>query len=231
MFVSGSPDDAGTVIVPVETPGRLRIAGLPTGFRAYVHVLDLDGRWVVAGERLIRLGRTCNAVDLGGHATEDDRVTGWGRLFVGDPIDDLDPAGRELLRGLGVATVCDLRREESIGRPTWLDPDVRWELPGVGEDDASQLAEVAGFAADRASHAVYVHAGVGQDRAVVVAALLLSAVGVADADLPFFPTRPQVLADLREQHGSIEAYLMSGAGLTGPAGLEALRQALFDTGT
>ena len=48
--------------------------GLPEGFRAYVHVLDLDGRFVVGAERLIRLGRAGHAVDLGGRA--DRRRTG-----------------------------------------------------------------------------------------------------------------------------------------------------------
>jgi predicted RNase H-like nuclease (RuvC/YqgF family) len=47
VFVSPSAEDAGTVIVPVSTPGRLRIAGLPPGFPVFVHVLDLDGRWTV----------------------------------------------------------------------------------------------------------------------------------------------------------------------------------------
>ena len=48
---------------------------------------------------------------------------------------------------------------------------------------------------------------------MVVAALVLSAVGVADADLPFFPTRAEVLADLRDQHGSVEGYLTGAGGL------------------
>ena len=81
----------------------------------------------------------------------------------------------------------------------------------MGEGDAAQVAEVAALAADRANHPLLFHAGVGEDRAVVVAALVLSAVGVADADLPFFPTRAEVLADLRDQHGSVDAYLAGRA--------------------
>lgn len=210
VFVSGSPDDAGTVIVPVESPGRLRIAGLPTGFRAYVHVLDLDGRWAVAGERLIRLGRACNVVDLGGHLVADGRWVRWGRLFAGDPIDALDPAGRDALRGLGVHTVCDLRDGgDSAGRPPWLDLDVGWELPGMGEGDARQTAEVAALAARPANHALLIHDAAGSDRAVVVSTLLLSVLGVTDADLPYFPTRAEVLGDLRERYGSVEACLVA----------------------
>ncbi|MGZ4683454.1 MAG: hypothetical protein ACXV8G_13420, partial [Acidimicrobiales bacterium] len=90
VFVSATPDDAGTVIVPVTVPGGVRVLGLPEGFRAYVHVLDLDGRFVVGAERLIRLGRAGHAVDLGGHPAGAEHVTGWGRLYAGDPIDDLD---------------------------------------------------------------------------------------------------------------------------------------------
>ena len=226
VFVSASPDDAGTVIVPVETPGRLRIAGLPTGFRAYVHVLDLDGRWVVAGERLIRLSRTCNAVDLGGHRVGDGRSVRWGRLFAGDPIDDLDPAGRSALDGLGITIVCDLRGgDASPGRPPWLNPAVRWELPGLGEGEDAQVAELVTLAADPARGPLLFHAGVGSDRAVVVSAIVLSALGVADAELPFFPTRAEVLADLRSRYGSVERYLTGGAGLV-PGDLVALREAL-----
>ncbi len=226
VFVSADPDDAGTVIVPVTVAGGVRILGLPEGFRAYVHVLDLDGRFVVGAERLIRLGRAGHAVDLGGRPAGPDQVTGWGRLYAGDPIDDLDGPGLEVLRGLRLGTICDLRRGlGSSGRPSWLEPAVRWELPGVGEDDAAQLAEVATIAADRSNHPLLFHAGVGEDRAVVVAALLLSAAGVADAELPFFPTRPQVLVDLREEHGSIVGYL-TGAGGLDVAVVDALRDAL-----
>jgi hypothetical protein len=227
VFVSADPDDAGTVIVPVTVPGGVRVLGLPVGFRAYVHVLDLDGRFVVGAERLTRLGRAGHAVDLGGRAAGPDHVTGWGRLYAGDPIDDLDGPGLEAFAGLRIRTVCDLRGAAgSTGRPSWLDREIRWELPGVGEDDAGQLAEVAAIAADRANHPLLFHAGVGEDRAVVVAALLLSAVGVADADLPFFPTRPEVLAGIRDEHGSIAAYL-TGAGGLDVAVLDALAGALL----
>jgi hypothetical protein len=227
VFVSADPDDAGTVIVPVTVPGGVRVLGLPEGFRAYVHVLDLDGRFVVGAERLIRLGRAGHAVDLGGRPAPDDQVTGWGRLYAGDPIDELDDVGLDRLSALAIRTVCDLRGAlGSTGRPAWLDPDIRWELPGVGEGDAAQVAEVAALAADRANHPLLFHAGVGEDRAVVVAALVLSAVGVADADLPFFPTRAEVLADLRDQHGSVDGYL-TGAGGLDRAVLDALGGALL----
>lgn len=226
VFVSADPDDAGTVIVPVTVPGGVRVLGLPEGFRAYVHVLDLDGTFVVGAERLIRLGQAGHAVDLGGRPAGPDHVTAWGRLYAGDPIDDLDASGLEVLRGLRLGTVCDLRGAlASSGRPSWLDPTVRWELPGVGEDDAGQVAEVAAIAADRSNHPLLFHAGVGEDRAVVVAAVLLSAVGVADADLPYFPTRAEVLADLRADHGSITGYL-TGAGGLDVAAVEALRDAV-----
>ena len=257
VFVSGSPDDAGTVIVPVVSPGRLRVAGLPTGFRAYVHVLDLDGEWTVAGERLVSLGRAAHAVDLGGHRTEDGRAVGWGRLYAGDPIDDLDSIGRERFDGLHVHSVCDLRDPaDSAGRPAWLAPDVRWELPGLGTggagtgdasgegpgdqgdpaeldelppvEPAAQIAEVVTLVSDPANRAILLHAGVGQDRAVVTTALLLSAVGVPDVGLPFFPTRPQVLADLRDRFGSVPGYLTAGAGLD-EADLIALAEALLGT--
>ena len=97
--------------------------------------------------------------------------------------------------------------------PAWLDPDVGWELPGLGEGDetdAMQVAEVVTLAGDPGNHPVLFHAATGSDRAVVVAALVLSILGVPDADLPFFPTRPDVLAAIRARSGSIEGYLTHG---------------------
>ncbi len=192
-----------------------------------MHVLDLDGTWVVAGERLIRLGARGHAVDLGGRRGADDRLVRWGRLYAGDPLDDLDPAGRLAFDGLGITIVCDLRNgDESPGRPPWLDPGVAWELPGLGEGRDAQVAELVTLAAAPDRGPMLFHAAAGSDRAVVVAAVVLSAVGVADADLPFFPDRAEVLAELRARFDSVEGYLTVGAGLAADD-LAALRGALL----
>ena len=231
VFVSASADDAGTVIVPVETPGRLRIAGLPTGFRAYVHVLDLDGRWAVAGERLVRLTGHAHAVDLGGRPAAGGRTVRWGRLFASDPLDDLDAVGREVVRSLGLRTIADLRDgESSSGRPAWLEPEVRWDLPGLGEGEGRfvPIAALVALAADPAGLPLLFHDAVGSDRAVVVGAIVLSALGVADWDLPYFPTRAATLAEFRDGHASMGQALIEGSDLT-EADLAALGDALLTT--
>ena len=144
MFVSASPDDAGTVIVPVETPGRLRIAGLPTGFRAYVHVLDLDGRWVVAGERLIRLSRHVQRRRPRRPPRRRRAVGALGAALRRRSHRRPRP-GRSLgaWTGSGSApcATCGAATPRRGGRP-WLDPAVRWELPGLGEGEDAQVAEV-----------------------------------------------------------------------------------------
>ena len=122
--------------------------------------------------------------------------------------------------------MCDLRdADETRGRPPWLDPEVGWELPGLGEGGDAQVGELVTLAADAANGPMLFHAGVGSDRAVVVAAVVLSALGVADAELPFFPTRAEVLADLRRRYGSVERYLTGGVGLA-PGDLAALHDRL-----
>jgi protein-tyrosine phosphatase len=135
VFFSGSPDDAGTVIVPVSQPGRVRVAGLPEGFRVYVHVLDLDGEFVVAAERLVRVDGTRNLRDLGGQLGADRRAVRWGQLYRSDAIDALSPAGIEVFGRLGVRSVCDLRSEATIlGRPAGLAPSVAWSRVAMGGD-------------------------------------------------------------------------------------------------
>ncbi len=135
VFFSGSPDDAGTVIVPVSQPGRVRVAGLPEGFRVYVHVLDLDGEFVVAAERLVRVAGTRNFRDLGGPRGADRRPVRWGRIFRSDSLDALTPAGIEVFGRLGIGSVCDLRAEATtLGRPAGLDPTVAWSRAAMGGD-------------------------------------------------------------------------------------------------
>jgi len=137
VFFSGSPDDAGTVIVPVETPGRLRVAGLPAGYPIYVHVLDLDGRFVVAADRIIPVGGTRNLRDLGGYRGHDGRAVRWGRLYRSDSLDEVTVQGAEVFGRLGIRTVCDLRGEAApSGRPSGLDVNVTWSRAAMGNGDA-----------------------------------------------------------------------------------------------
>jgi protein-tyrosine phosphatase len=125
VFFSGSPDDAGTVIVPVTVPGGVRVAGLPEGFRVYVHVLDLDGQFVVGGERLVPLAGTRNFRDIGGYVGHDGRQVRWGRVFRSDALHEVSGADLEVLDRLGVGVVVDLRGEaEALEAPNRFPGDL-----------------------------------------------------------------------------------------------------------
>ena len=90
MFVSASPDDAGTVIVPVETPGRLRIAGLPPGFGPMCTCsTSTAGGWWPASASSGWAGRPMPWTS-GVAAAATVGLVRWGRLYAGDPLDDLD---------------------------------------------------------------------------------------------------------------------------------------------
>lgn len=59
--------------------------------------------------RLVRLDAVHNFRDIGGYPTADGRTTRWGKLFRADGLYRLTPADIEVIRGLGLRTVIDLR--------------------------------------------------------------------------------------------------------------------------
>src|SRR3974390_2563679 len=69
--------------------------------------------------RHVELSGCCNFRDLGGYPTADGRVTAWRRVFRADGLTDLTEGDLEILDGLGVRTVIDLRTDveaETRGR-------------------------------------------------------------------------------------------------------------------
>jgi protein-tyrosine phosphatase len=67
-------------------------------------------------ERLVALEGAFNFRDLGGYPSRDGRSTRWGRLFRSDTLHELTEADVEILRGLGLATVVDLRTPKELAR-------------------------------------------------------------------------------------------------------------------
>jgi protein-tyrosine phosphatase len=160
-------------------------------------------------ERLIKLEAVHNFRDLGGYPTADGRRTRWGRLFRADGLHRLTPADVEVLRPLGLRTVLDLRTAGELAeRGTFpIDDhpvdfhhlpviDVTWDRDDDATDDAVEfltaqyrallvegeprLAEAFHLLArDGALPAVF-HCAAGKDRTGLLAALLLSSLGVAD---------------------------------------------------
>jgi protein-tyrosine phosphatase len=66
--------------------------------------------------RLVPFTGVLNFRDLGGYETEDGRHTRWGRLFRSDAMHDLTEDDLEAFRGLGVACVVDLRSVSEVER-------------------------------------------------------------------------------------------------------------------
>lgn len=64
--------------------------------------------------RVVRLDAVHNFRDLGGYPTADGRSTRWRTLFRADGLYRLAGADLEVVRGLGLQTVIDLRTEEEI---------------------------------------------------------------------------------------------------------------------
>ncbi len=71
--------------------------------------------------RLVRLDAVHNFRDMGGYPTADGRTTRWRRLFRADGLYRLTPEDLEVIRGLGLRTVIDLR--------TFLELDERGTFP------------------------------------------------------------------------------------------------------
>lgn len=186
--------------------------------------------WQPAEMSAPRLEGTPNFRDLGGLATADGRVTRHGVLFRSSALEELSSRDvRLLIDDLGLRTVIDLRSADdresaepllgtpvryinlpiSRGGPTTslerpMGADGRVDMPRIYrmyiEVSASSIREIIVELTSGAMPAVF-HCAAGKDRTGVVAAILLSAVGV---------TRDAVIADFMDTEpalGDIMAYL------------------------
>jgi protein-tyrosine phosphatase len=159
--------------------------------------------------RVVALDGCVNFRDLGGYRTGDGRRVRWRRLFRADGLNRLSPADGEVLIGLGVATVIDLRTvDEATTRGRfpvdrvpvrYLDLPLTDVLPTAEElpswREASYVASryldmvsaggpvlaraIEALAAEGSLPAVF-HCSAGKDRTGVLAALVLAFLGVPD---------------------------------------------------
>jgi len=67
-------------------------------------------------DRLVPFTGVLNFRDLGGYETDDGRQTRWGRLFRSDAMHDLTEQDLEMFRGLAIASVVDLRSAKEVER-------------------------------------------------------------------------------------------------------------------
>jgi len=150
-----------------------------------------------------------NVRDLGGLATADGRRVRRGALVRSDQLCRLNDGGRAALVAHGVRTVIDLRTPAEVER----DPDPIWHEHGVDyhlipqqseqlwremdpfartrtERDcfvidrrSEQIAAMARAVASAVPGGVVIHCLAGKDRTGIAVAMLLSLVGVDEADI------------------------------------------------
>jgi protein tyrosine/serine phosphatase len=160
--------------------------------------------------RFVPLDGAFNFRDLGGLATRDGAVTRTGVMFRSDALHHLVPSDVDHLTELGMRTIIDLRSSVELdrsGRGPLADTDMQWVHaplshgdaaagrvlpPALAEGDLGRhyvdslaersetLAEVIEHLATRDNLPAVFHCTAGKDRTGMVAALVLSLVGVAD---------------------------------------------------
>jgi protein-tyrosine phosphatase len=189
--------DRRSVLIEAVPSGRIYAAVSPTG----------GGGAVIAGERNLGLEGAKNFRDLGGYTARGGARTRWGRVFRSDAL-ILEDADYVVFGSLGIRTVYDLRSDtERQATPNRL-PEASHiiELVSLISESASPpslddmigdgeafLADIylhmlersaasfgrilSGLADDVRLPAVF-HCAAGKDRTGMVAALLLSVLGV-----------------------------------------------------
>lgn len=177
--------------------------------RKIVAPLVVDTLSDVTPYRIIPFAGASNFRDLGGYHASDGRVTRWGRLYRSDALQDLTENDVVLLRSLGIVTVVDLRSAaevERTGRGLLAGESIRFVNPSVLRNDVEekrlaseldedylsqrylQYLEEGGPAFVRAfeemaiieNYPMVFNCFFGKDRTGVLAALVLSCLGVDD---------------------------------------------------
>lgn len=82
-----------------------------------------EGKEVYLAERRLPLEGTPNFRDFGGYFTEDGHQVRWGRLYRSGQLADLSVVDQEWLSEIGLAVVCDFRRDEEREREPSRLPD------------------------------------------------------------------------------------------------------------
>jgi hypothetical protein len=148
-----------------------------------------------------------NFRDLGGYATADGSTVKWRTLFRADGVHRLNV---EDLAPLGVRTVLDLRTPTEIERGRFTHDSIgyhhlpileeTWDPESLGDDLdpvpflADRYVDMLATGRDAIARALHIlgdseslplvfHCAAGKDRTGVVAAIVLSVLGVSDDDI------------------------------------------------
>ncbi|MFF2959928.1 tyrosine-protein phosphatase [Streptomyces sp. NPDC057963] len=188
--------------------------------------------------RHIAFDRLHNFRDMGGYRGDDGRPVRWGRLYRSDSLGKLRGEDWERFLDLGVRTVIDLRYDWEIAakgrvpdapglryhhlsiehRPydqAALGPDVETgryladRYAEVAHDGVAELRRALDVLVAGDSAPVVFHCASGKDRTGLLAALVLSLLGVAESDIiaDFTLTElatERLLADWRADHAGQE---------------------------
>ncbi|MBZ5738374.1 tyrosine-protein phosphatase [Nocardioides mangrovi] len=151
-------------------------------------------------DRVHVLPGSFNVRDLGGLATADGRSVRAGAVFRSDYPAFAEREDGADVRRLGLRTVVDLRRgtEAAVERVPWEDHGVAYHrCPITAFEKSSWEARYAAYLQDRpetvveavelvlspANHPVLFHCAAGKDRTGLVAALVLSVLGVPEEEI------------------------------------------------
>jgi protein-tyrosine phosphatase len=163
-------------------------------------------------DRHVRLDRVYNLRDVGGYPTADKREVAWGRLYRSDSPAHLDGEDLERFAKLGIRTVIDLRYPDEIERngrvpdlpgltfynfsvehrpydQTIIDPSVdpapffAERYAEVAADGVVELRQTLEVIAGVGELPLLFHCHSGKDRTGIVAAVVLSLLGVSRDDV------------------------------------------------
>jgi hypothetical protein len=142
--------------------------------------------------RRVPFERAFNFRDLGGYAIDGGRTVRWGLVYRADGTNRIEGADLARVAGLGIRTVLDLRtrgeldRDEQVPLPHVLFDAVDF-LAGrylaMLEQGASSITGALETISDAERLPLVFHCSVGKDRTGVLAAVLLSVLGVSDDDI------------------------------------------------
>jgi protein-tyrosine phosphatase len=161
-------------------------------------------------ERRIQLEGPANFRDLGGYAAGDGQQVSTGLVFRSDSLSRVTEADARVLERLGVRTTIDLRTLDEVertpsallahlaaayehvpiideggasARPEGYEiPELHVAYAGMLDRFGDRIARALGLVAESAKPVVF-YCEAGKDRTGLVAALLLTLLGVSDADV------------------------------------------------
>jgi len=165
-----------------------------------------------APQRHVVFDRLHNFRDFGGYLTADGRQVRWGRLYRSDSLGKLDGADLGRFAALGVRTVIDLRHSwevaergrvpDSVGlayhncsiehRPydqaklSKVVEPVRFladRYAEVASDGIAEIGQALRIMAAADSAPLVIHCASGKDRTGLLAAIVLSLLGVTEDDI------------------------------------------------